>query len=44
MRAGRHAVTPESSPCDTQILTKRHASLFHLLGKTSGRDVDKVLL
>jgi hypothetical protein len=25
-----------------QILQEQHAELFHLLGKTSGRDVDKI--
>ena len=25
-----------------QLLTKNHIRLFHLLGKTSGRDVDKI--
>lgn len=25
-----------------QILSKKHEPLFHLLGKTSGRDVDKI--
>jgi hypothetical protein len=39
--------TPDSTPhrdkyTQTQILQQQHAPLLQLLGKTSGRDVDKV--